>query len=35
LTQQQIEAGIQRVMATNKITREDAIKALKEAGKLK
>ena len=34
LTQQQ-ESGIQNVMATNKITREDAIKALKEAGKLK
>ena len=34
LTQQQ-ESGIQNVMATNGITREDAIKALKEAGKLK
>jgi hypothetical protein len=34
LTQQQ-ESGIQNVMATNEITREDAIKALKEAGKLK
>lgn len=34
LTQQQ-EAGIQRVMADNKITREEAIKALKESGQLK
>jgi NACalpha-BTF3-like transcription factor len=34
LTQQQ-EDGIQRVMADNEMTREDAIKALKEAGKLK
>ena len=30
LTQQQIEAGIQRVMADNKITREEAIKALEK-----
>jgi hypothetical protein len=34
LTQQQ-EAGIQRVMADNKITREEAIKALKKSGQLK
>ena len=34
LTQQQ-ETGIQRVMADNEMTREEAIKALKEAGKLK
>ena len=33
-TQQQ-EAGIQRVMADNKITREEAVKALKESGQLK
>ena len=30
LTQQQIEAGIQRVMADNEITREEAIKALEK-----
>ena len=29
------EAGIQRVMADNKITREEAVKALKESGQLK
>ncbi len=34
LTQQQ-EAGIQRVMADNEITREEAIKALKKSGQLK
>ena len=33
-TQQQ-EAGIQRVMDDNKITREEAVKALKESGQLK